>query len=78
MPKKIDRIFYDQPHKGINGYDWLAMPPGPYVFAVDSADEVPETPPRWSVCVRGIGRNMATILTKDPPEYGWVQLLGAS
>src|ERR1700694_3211259 len=25
-------------YKGINGYDWLAMPPGPYLFAVDSSD----------------------------------------
>ena len=23
-------------YKGIDGYDWLAMPPGPYLFAVDS------------------------------------------
>ena len=30
-------------YKGINGYDWLAMPPGPYLFAVDSPDEVPAT-----------------------------------
>jgi len=30
-------------YKEINGYDWLAMPPGPYLFAVDSVDEVPNT-----------------------------------
>src|SRR5580698_2070046 len=30
-------------YKGINGYDWLAMPPGPYLYAVDSDDEVPRT-----------------------------------
>src|SRR5246127_4355016 len=28
-------------YKGIGGYDWLAMPPGPYMFAVDSPDEIP-------------------------------------
>src|ERR1700678_4181459 len=30
-------------YKGIAGYDCLAMPPGPYLFAVDSSDEIPAT-----------------------------------
>jgi hypothetical protein len=67
-------------YKGINGYDWLAMPPGPYIFAVDSADEVPDT-----VSVAEVERlranyrvNHSGSFTKEPPEYGWVQLLGAS
>src|SRR5580692_11783889 len=30
-------------YKGIDRYDWVAMPPGPYLFAVDSPDEIPGT-----------------------------------
>jgi hypothetical protein len=67
-------------YKGINGYDWLAMPPGPYLFAVDSVDEVPNT-----VSVQEVDRlradyraNHPGSFAHDPPEYGWVQLLGAS
>lgn len=67
-------------YKGINGYDWLAMPPGPYAFAVDSADEVPDTASVAEVeRLRADYRaKHADSFAKDPPEYGWVQLLGAS
>jgi hypothetical protein len=67
-------------YKGINGYDWLAMPPGPYMFAVDSGDEVPDTASAAQVDrLRADYRaNHAGSFAKDPPEYGWVQLLGAS
>ena len=67
-------------YKGINGYDWLAMPPGAYLFAVDSPDEIPA----WSTIekVRRLredyrGEHVRSFV-KDPPENGWVQLLGAS
>jgi len=30
-------------YDGIDGYDWLAMPLVPYLYAVDSAAEIPET-----------------------------------
>ena len=67
-------------YKGIDGYDWLAMPPGPYLFAVDSVDEVPD-----SVSVQEVDRlrvdyraNHPGSFAHDPPAYGWVQLLGAS
>ena len=67
-------------YKKVNGYDWLAMPPGPYMFAVDSADEVPDT-----VSAAEVERLRADYrvkhgdsFEKDPPEYGWAQLLGAS
>jgi hypothetical protein len=67
-------------YKGIDGYDWLAMPPGPYLFAVDSADEIPVTASIAEVDrLRADYRaNHAGSFAKDPPEYGWVQLLGAS
>jgi hypothetical protein len=67
-------------YKGIDGYDWLAMPPGPYLFAVDSSDEIPET-----TSIAEVNRLRAEYRTKhpgsfeyDPPEDGWIQLLGAS
>jgi hypothetical protein len=67
-------------YKGINGFDWLAMPPGPYLFAVDSPDEIPET-----TSIADVSRLRAEYRTNhqgsfehDPPEDGWIQLLGAS
>jgi hypothetical protein len=67
-------------YKGINGYDWLAMPPGPYLFAVDSPDEVPGTATVATVNrLRAKYRNEHPLsFEQDPPEDGWVQLLGAS
>jgi hypothetical protein len=67
-------------YKGVNGYDWLAMPPGPYMFAVDSADQVPDTVSAGEVeRLRAAYRaKHGDSFAKDPPEYGWVQLLGAS
>ena len=67
-------------YKGVNGYDWLAMPPGPYMFAVDSAADVPATASLVEVDrLRADYRaNHGASFAEDPPEYGWVQLLGAS
>jgi hypothetical protein len=67
-------------YKGIDGYDWLAMPPGPYLFAVDSSDEIPEI---TSIAeVNGLRAEYRTShpgsFEHDPPEDGWIQLLGAS
>jgi len=67
-------------YKGIDGYDWLAMPPGPYLFAVDSADEIPATVSTAEVeHLRAEYRtNHPGNFEKDPPKDGWIQLLGAS
>ena len=67
-------------YKGINGYDWLAMPPGPYLFAVNSSGEVPETTSLAEVTrLRAEYRaNHAGSFERNPPDDGWVQLLGAS
>lgn len=67
-------------YKGIDGYDWLAMAPGPYLFAVDSSDEIPEV---TSIAeVDGLRTEYRTnhpgSFEHDPPEDGWIQLLGAS
>jgi hypothetical protein len=67
-------------YKGINGYDWLAMPPGPYLFSVDSSEDVPET-----TSIAEVNRLRTEYRTRhagsfehDPPNDGWIQLLGAS
>ena len=67
-------------YKGINGYDWLAMPPGPYLFAVDSSDEVPETTSIAEVTrLRAEYRaKHAASFEHNPPDDGWIQLIGAS
>ena len=67
-------------YKGIDGYDWLAMPPGPYLFAVDSYDEVPRTASVADVdLLRTEYRtNHPESFEHDPRENGWIQLLGAS
>jgi len=67
-------------YKGIDGYDWLAMPPGPYLFAVDSSEKIPT----WATVaeVRRLREDYRAehvlSFAKDPPQDGWVQLLGAS
>jgi hypothetical protein len=67
-------------YKGINGYDWVAMPPGPYLFAVDSSNEIPETASIAEVkLLRAEYRTTHPgSFEHDPPEDGWIQLLGAS
>ena len=67
-------------YKGIDGYDWLAMPPGPYLFAVDSSDEIPEATSIAEVNGLRVAyrTNHPGTFAQEPPEDGWVQLLGAS
>ena len=67
-------------YKGINGYDWLAMPPGPYLFAVDSSNEIPAMATIAEVNnLRGQYRtNHPGSFEHGPPEDGWIQLIGAS
>ena len=67
-------------YKGINGYDWLAMPPGPYLFAVDSSDEIPDTTSVAEVNLlrAEYRRTHSGSFKHDPSEDSWIQLLGAS
>jgi rhodanese-related sulfurtransferase len=67
-------------YKGIGGHDWLAMPPGPYFFAVDSADEIPSSASTAEVeRLRAAYRtNHPGSFEQDPPKDDWIQLLGAS
>jgi len=67
-------------YKGISGYDWVAMPPGPYLFAVDSADEVPETADTDGVdrLRTKYRKDHSGTFEYDPSDSGWAQLIGAS
>jgi hypothetical protein len=67
-------------YKGIDGYDWMAMPPGPYLFAVDSPDAIPVLATLTEVSrLREEYRiDHPRSFMQDPAEDGWVQLLGAS
>jgi hypothetical protein len=67
-------------YKGINGYDWIAMSPEPYLFAVDSSDEIPETATSTEVNHLRVEyrTNHARNFEGDLPDDGWIQLLGAS
>jgi hypothetical protein len=67
-------------YKGIDGYDWLAMPPGPYLFAVDSSDEIPKATSIAEVNGLRVAyrANHPGSFAQEPPADGWVQLLGAS
>jgi hypothetical protein len=67
-------------YKGIDGYDWLAMQTGPYLFAVDSASEIPAEASVSEVKqLRSDYRvEHSSSFPRDVPEDGWVQLLGAS
>ncbi len=71
-------------HK-VAGYDWIAIPLIPYLYAVDSADEVPADPDQKTVeKLRNEYRraHLAQMIPDEPsgqtPRGEWTQLVGAS
>lgn len=71
-------------HK-IDGYDWLAIPLIPYLYAVDNPSQVPETAtPRLELKLRDAYRreHLDSLIPDDPkheiPRGEWVELIGAS
>jgi hypothetical protein len=71
-------------HK-INGYDWIAMPLIPYLYAVNSGDDVPLTVDKAKVAeLRDIYRREHLIAlapdtpTGEMPKGEWTQLVGSS
>jgi hypothetical protein len=71
-------------HK-IGGYDWLAVPLIPYLYAVDDPEEVPETiTPQQEARLRNLYRrqHLLSVAPDDPrhefPGGEWIQLIGAS
>jgi hypothetical protein len=69
----------------IDGYDWLAIPLIPYLYAVDDPAEIPATAtPRLELKLRDTyRRNHLMDLAPDDPKHEipkgeWIQLIGAS
>lgn len=69
----------------VDGYDWLAIPLIPYLYAVETVDEIPSTAtPRLERSLRERYRvaHLESIVPDDPkteiPGGDWIQLVGAS
>jgi len=69
----------------VDGYDWLAIPLIPYLYAVDNVDEIPSTAtPRLERYLRERYRvkHLESIVPDDAkteiPRGDWIQLIGAS
>jgi hypothetical protein len=69
----------------IDGYDWLAIPLIPYLYAVDNAEDIPSTAtPRLERYLRERYRvaHLESLVPDDPkteiPGGDWIQLIGAS
>ncbi|MGA3211789.1 MAG: hypothetical protein ABSD20_10820 [Terriglobales bacterium] len=70
---------------GIAGYDWIAMPVIPYLYAVDDPSEIPSSPDKAAVAAlrdsyrRAHLESLAPDTAEDKAPGGdWVQLVGAS
>ncbi len=69
----------------VGGYDWLAMPLIPYLFAVDTIDQIPDsvTPEQEAALRDAYRRKHLEALVPDGPDGRtpggeWIQLVGAS
>jgi len=63
----------------IGGYDWLAIPLIPYLFAVESADQVPDyATPQTVADLREEYRRSHLMEVAPKPEGEWIQLVGAA
>jgi hypothetical protein len=69
----------------IDGYDWLAIPLIPYLYAVDDPAEIPATAtPRLELKLRDTYRrdHLMDLIPDDPkheiPKGDWIQLVGAA
>jgi len=69
----------------IDGYDWIAMPVVPYLYAVDDLSEVPQSVDAADVSAmrNAYRREHLMMLAPDgkdekTPHGGWIELVGAS
>ena len=72
-------------YDGIGTWDWIAMPVIPYLYAVDTLEQVPSSMDRGEeIRLRDLYRraNLELIAPDDPsgqaPEGNWYQLVGAA
>jgi hypothetical protein len=71
-------------HK-IDGYDWIAIPLVPYLYAVDSPSDIPATVDKAQVAALRDAYRRAQLLDMapdnkkgGPPNGEWIELVGAS
>jgi hypothetical protein len=72
-------------YEGINGYDWVAMPLIPYLFAVDNLSEVPQQADKATVRrlrmryhEDHLGNLGEHVIEGNLVRGGWTQLMGSS
>jgi hypothetical protein len=72
-------------YSGVAGYDWIAIPVVPYLYAVDNLSETPESVDRADVAALrdAYRRAHLTMLAPDrndekTPDGRWTELVGAS
>lgn len=72
-------------YNNINGYDWLAIPVMPYLYAVERAEQVPLLPDAQAVAALRDNYRRRHLLELfpdgpdgQPPTGPWVQLVGAA
>jgi hypothetical protein len=71
-------------HRGIAGYDWIAMPLIPYLYSVDDASQVPEHVNQESIRDLRVKyhdahlTNLGNVPEGGGVHGGWNQLLGAA
>ncbi len=72
-------------YSGIAGYDWIAIPLVPYLYAVDDLSEVPQSVDQADVRALRDAYRHEHLMTLAPddndqktPGGGWIELVGAS
>ena len=72
-------------YKKISGYDWLAIPLLPYLYAVETLGEIPQSADEQTVAALRDHYRRAHLMALAPddvkgeaPEGDWVQLVGAA
>jgi hypothetical protein len=72
-------------YKKVGGYDWLAIPLLPYLYAVESIEEIPQATDEQTVAALRDRYRRAHLLSLVPdsadgnaPKGDWVQLVGAA
>lgn len=72
-------------YRNIAGYDWLAIPLIPYLYAVNSSSEIPESADAETVAELRNSYRRAHLISLAPddangnaPEGEWIELIGAA
>ena len=84
LPRREFGVVISRYHK-IDGYDWLAIPLVPYLYAVDSPNDVPQTVDKEQVAALRDAYRKQHLLDLAPnnrhgrsPKGEWTELVGSS